>query len=234
MLVTYAAESSLITLCVFLIGAIGAAVIAEPAGEDALAAFIGGLAGQQNAVAAAAVLLLVIAFVFLAFSTTISLFSAGLCTIRYDILPALWPNLAAGARDEGKEAVARKRALVAGGVLCLALITIVLAASAFMPISFASREFLALLFALSCPQLAFAPLVLGPVLGGDRAGVGTVTAGWALAILGVGAAIGLSAVLIYFGTGNASWLWAAAPACLGSGFLLFAIAGVRRSPPQPS
>jgi peptidoglycan/LPS O-acetylase OafA/YrhL len=59
----------------------------------------------------------------------------------------------------------------------------------------------------------------------------TVSARWALVILGVSAVIGLLAVMIYVATRNESWLWAAVPACLGSGFLLFVMA--RRWPRKP-
>jgi hypothetical protein len=59
-----------------------------------------------------------------------------------------------------------------------------------------------------------------------------VSARWALVILGVSAVMGLLAVTIYVATRNESWLWAAVPACLGSGFLLFIMA--RRWPGKPA
>jgi peptidoglycan/LPS O-acetylase OafA/YrhL len=52
----------------------------------------------------------------------------------------------------------------------------------------------------------------------------TVSSGWALGILAVGAAIGLVAVALYASTGRESWLWAAVPACLASGLVLFMLA----------
>ena len=48
-----------------------------------------------------------------------------------------------------------------------------------------------------------------------------VRIGWALLILGFGAISGLVAVILYFATGTERWLWAAVPACVTSGFLLF-------------
>jgi hypothetical protein len=54
-----------------------------------------------------------------------------------------------------------------------------------------------------------------------------VPPGWALAILGAGAAAGVGAVLIYSATGRELWLWAAVPACLVTGAVLFALARLR-------
>src|SRR5262249_29436367 len=82
-----------------------------------------------------------------------------------------------------------------------------------------------------CAQLAFVPLVLGPVMSRTSAGFATVSARWALVILGVSAVMGLLAVTIYVATRNESWLWAAVPACLGSGFVLFVMA--RQWPGKP-
>ncbi len=97
-------------------------------------------------------------------------------------------------------------------------------ADAYLKISFTSSAFLALLFAFCCAQLSFVPLILGPLMGRAGDASGTVSPGWALAILAVGAAAGVGAVAIYVATGNEPWLWAAVPACLGSGLVLFAIA----------
>jgi hypothetical protein len=153
-----------------------------------------------------------------------SLFSASLCTVRYDVLPAFWPERA------GEEAT--RRLVMAGcGLYLVVIVAGFLIADAYLQISFASSEFLALLFAFYCAQLAFVPLVLGPVMARTSAGFGTVSARWALVILGVSAVMGLLAVTIYVATRNESWLWAAVPACLGSGFLLFVMA--RRWPGKP-
>ena len=48
--------------------------------------------------------------------------------------------------------------------------------------------------------------------------------GWALAIVAVSAAIGIGAVAVHLATGVEAWFWAAVPATLASGSLLFAIA----------
>ena len=54
--------------------------------------------------------------------------------------------------------------------------------------------------------------------------MGAVSAPWALVIVGVAAACGIAAVIVYVATGAEPWLWAAVPACVGSGLVLFALA----------
>ncbi len=97
-------------------------------------------------------------------------------------------------------------------------------ADAYLQVNYTSGAFLALLFAFSCAQLSFVPLILGPLLGRTSEGFATVSSAWALVILACGAAAGLIAVAIYLATGSEPWLWAAVPACLASGLLLFALA----------
>jgi hypothetical protein len=58
-----------------------------------------------------------------------------------------------------------------------------------------------------------------------------VSAPWALVIVGVAAASGIAAVIVYVATGAEPWLWAAVPARLGSGFVLFAVARLSRGQP---
>jgi hypothetical protein len=71
--------------------------------------------------------------------------------------------------------------------------------------------------------------VLGPFIAGRRenSAAGSVPSGWALAILGAGAAAGVGAVFVYAATGSEPWLWAAVPACLVTGVVLFALARLR-------
>jgi hypothetical protein len=216
----YAVETPLISLFMCMFGVIAVVSMATPGGADAIEAFIRELAAEENAMASAALSLLLVSVFAIALSTMSALFSASLCTVRYDILPAFWRERSSPA-VEAAEGTAR-RLVAAGGGLYLAMIVAgFLIANAYLQISFTSSEFLALLFAFSCAQLSFVPLILGPVVGRTSTGFGTVSAPWALVILGVSAVMGLLAVAIYVATRNESWLWAAVPACLGSGFLLF-------------
>ena len=220
----YAVESSLVWLFMCMLGAISVIAIETPGSAHTLPVFVTQLMSEDNEATVVVLPLLLICVFAVALSTMSALFSASLCTIRYDMLAALWPELAPGQGQVSKEATATRRTLVAGGGLGLALAAAFCVADAFLQTSFTSSIFLALLFAFCCAQLSFAPLVLGPIVGRTRGGFGTVSPGWALVILAVGAASGVAAVTVYVATGTEAWLWAAVPACLGSGLVLFTIA----------
>ncbi len=220
----YAVESSLVWLFMCMLGAIAVSAIGTPGGADVLQIFVAQLISEHNEVAVIALPLLLICVLAVALSTMSALFSASLCTIRYDMLAAFWPELAPGQGQASMEARARRRTLVAGGGLGLAVAAAFCVADASLQISFTSGTFLALLFAFCCAQLSFAPLVLGPIVGRLRGGLGTVSPGWAVVIVGLGAASGVAAVTVYLATGTEAWLWAAVPTCLGSGAVSFAIA----------
>jgi hypothetical protein len=234
----YAVETPLIWLFICMLGAIAVAVAATAAPDGTVAAVLQQLAAQQNWAADGAIALVLVSVVAMALSTMASIFSASLCAIRYDILPAIWPEFAtkaAPATDAtaaAAEATARRRVLIAGSGLYLAMFAALCLADALSETNSVSLGVLALLFALFCAQLSFVPLVLGPVIGRGVAGDGTVSPGWALAILGIGSAASVGAAIIYLATGNESWLWAAVPGCLGSSFLLFAVARLQK-PMEP-
>ena len=218
----YAVETSLMSLFMCMFGVIAVVSMATPGGADAIEAFIRELAAEENVMAAALSLLLVSVFA-IALSTMSSLFSASLCTVRYDVLPAVWPELSSAKAQTAEEAT-RRTVMAGGGLYLMMIVAGFLSADACLHISFAGSEFLGLLFAFCCAQLSFVPLILGPVIARRSGGFGTVSSGWALVILGVGAVIGLVAVVVYLTSGNESWLWSAVPACLGSGLMLFIVA----------
>jgi hypothetical protein len=223
---TYAVESPLVWLFVCAFGALAVVSTATPDGTD-VGAFLGQLASQENFVAAIALPLLLVGVLAMATSTMSSLVSASLWTIRYDVLAALSPQRAPGAARDADEVKARRLTVLAGGGLFAVVVAAVLVAAEHLHASFTSNGILALLFAFGCIQLAFVPLVLGPLIGRTR-GAGTVGPAWALVILGTGSAVGVGAVAVYLATGQESWLWAAVPATLGAGGLLFALALSRR------
>src|SRR5205823_259540 len=113
-----------------------------------------------------------------------------------------------------------RRTILVGACLCVVAILLVYVAAEFLGMTLTSGNFLALLIACCCAQLALAPLLL-PALLAPLAGV---SAAWALAIVAVAAGTGIAVVGLYAVTGGGPWLWAAIPACLGSGGVLFLVA----------
>ena len=220
---TYAAESALIWLFMCMLGAIAAIALEMGGGAVDLQTFVARLVADDSALSAVVLLLLLVCVFAVALSTMSALLSASLCTIRYDVLAALWPDMTPQQGPATKEAVATRHTLVAGGGICLGLAAAYCVAAALLEMSFTSSTFLALLFAFCCAQLSFVPLVVGPIVARTRRPA-WVSPRWALLILGAGAASGIAAIIAYVATGTEGWLWAAVPVCLGAGFVLFAIA----------
>jgi hypothetical protein len=191
-----AAESALAWLFLCLLGAIAVTALGAPDVPASVAA----LAAADDAVSGVALALLLVCALAVAASTMSVLVSAALCTLRYDLAPAAVTPVKAGI-----------------GLVLAAGAAFVLAAGP-LAIGFGSDAFLAWMFAFVCAQLAATPLVAGPLVGAGR-----VPPGWALAVLAVGAASGVAAVVAYVVTGTQTWLWAAVPACLGSGLVLYAV-----------
>jgi hypothetical protein len=150
--------------------------------------------------------------------------SASLWVLRCDLLPALGPMLSPEQTEPAGEAIARRRTILVACGLCVGAILLVVVADTFFGMSFSRSTFLAVLFACWCAQLSFVSLLLVPTAGG----VGAVTPPWALVIIGVAVATGITAVIVYLATGAEPWLWAAIPACVGSSLMLFAIARLCR------
>ena len=223
----YALEGSLGWLLMGLIGAIAVAAMELPTGARDIHGLAVHLGSNRFSGAGVAFSLLLIFVGAAALSTLSGMFSAALCTIRYDLLPALSPRLAPGQRDE---ATATRQTLVAGAGLCVAFATAFCVAELFIEDGSARNAFLAVLLASSCAQLSLAPLIVGPIIWrtGGRDGV---SARWAVVVLGVAAASGIAPVTAFVLTGAEGWLWSAVPACLGSGLVLFAIARARRFMP---
>lgn len=222
----FAVETALVSLFLGAFGAIAVVALRTPGGPSVLQTFVQQLSLQQNWVAGGALSLLLIGAVMIALSTMSLTFSAGLCVLRYDILPSVRPPPALAEPRPAEEAVVRRRAVTAGSALLLVMLVVFSILAAQLQIDFTGGGFVALVFAFCCAQLACAPLVLGPVCRAGR-GVTGVSPEWALTVLGLGAGAGIGSAAIYLATGQTPWLWAAIPACLGSGYLVFAIARLR-------
>jgi hypothetical protein len=222
----YAFETALVWLFMCMFGAIAALSMATPGVANFMQDFVQQLVAQENFIAGGALSLLLVAVLAIALSTMSSAFSASVCAIRYDILPAF-----SAEKTPPVEQATRGRAVTASGALCLVIFGAFYAVGAYHPMGFNGSEFLALLFAFYCAQLSFVPLVLGPMIGRTRAGA--VSPGWALGVIGCGAVVGVGSVAIYLTSGSESWLWAAVPASLGSGFLVFIVARLATTSAAP-
>ena len=189
----YAAESPLMWLLLCMFGAVAVVSTAVPGGPGALGNFVKELAAQPDLVSASAMSLFLVSVLAMALSTMNSLFSASLAAVRYDVLPAIWPepaSIQAQALDIGLarapgaaaqaeltevEARARWRTVAAGAGLTVAIAAAYYVAGEYLQVTLTSSAFLALLFAFSCIQLAFVPLVLGPLIARPDARSGTVS-----------------------------------------------------------
>ncbi len=209
MLRIYAIEKPLLWLVIASLGAIGIAAFAPPDGVGVLQAFVQEVASGDNPIATAAFSFLLMAIAAIALSAMTSSLSAGLCTLRYDILPTT---------DEEDDSNIGELIFFAAIVIALILIEETLS------MSFTSISFLALVFALGSPVLAFAPLVVRPALTGS-----SVSPSIALLVLGTGVLGMLIGVAGFITTGNDAWLWASVPICLGLGFLIAMLAPAIRA-----
>jgi len=194
----YASEIVLLWLFVAAMGAVAFAALMPDNGANVLAALAQEAASGDNPIATTALSLLLVALAGVATSTIASSFSAGLCTIRYDILPP--------SKDVSSSFAARS--------FFLAVIIALIAVTEALPLTFTDSRFLALVFALCSPVLPFAALILVP---------GRVSAPIALAVLAVGPVCAAGAVIAYAGTRDETWLWAAAPACVVLSFIVLGL-----------
>jgi len=223
----YAGASALLWLMICMFGTIAVLATGMPDGADFPQSFIVWLASQQNSVADAASWLLLVSLIAMAVVTMSAMFSATLATIRYDMIPAVSPNLT----QPSDQAFASRRAITAGGGVCVAMLIILFLLNDYLDPSFASARFVNLQLACFCAQLAFAPLVVGPMVLGNA---GVVSPVWAIAVLGAGIAAGQGLVIVSVQPEYKTWLWAAIPACLGVGLSLYAVALLRTSRMSPA
>ena len=212
---TYAGEVPLVVLLICVFATIAGLNLAASERANVVQAIIVQLVAQDNFVATIVVALFLFSLFAMAVSTLSSLLVANLCTIRYDIVPMFWPKPTVAQMH-----AMRRTMIVAGAGVGLVVFAIFCLTDARYEITLSSSRFLALVLGFSCLQISFAPLILGPLIGGSgRRGI--VNPGWAVAVMGVGAAIGSGMVVTYLATGYDPWLWSAAAGCLGSGTFLF-------------
>ena len=226
-----APEAMLLLLLMCALGAIAIVPTETSADREVLQTFIRQLSLEESPPASLAVSLLLLGILTMALSAASSMLSASLWVLRYDLLPTFWPMLALEQITPADEAIARRRTILIGCALCAGAILVVAVADALFGISFNSSTFLAALCACFCAQLSLISLVL-PSLGLTGRCMGAVSAPWALLIVSVAAGAGIAAVIVYLRTAAEPWLWAAVPACVGSGLILFSIARLCSGQPR--
>jgi hypothetical protein len=226
-----AIEVPLVWLLMCMFGTVAVVITETSAGGDAFSTFISWLAAEQGGPADFVLSFLLVGMFAMVLAAMSSMLSAMLWVVRYDMVPALWPDLACQGSDARDESMARRRTLLIGIGLCVLTVLLACLANAFLDIGFTSGNFLIVLIACCCAQLSLAPLLLPAIFGAPAAKhtqLGSLSGPWALIILGVGAATGIAAVAVYGASGAEPWLWAAIPACLASGTVLLGLARVCR------
>jgi hypothetical protein len=229
-LAMYASASALLWLLICMFGTIAVLATGTPGGADVLRSFIVRLASQQNDLADAASWLLLVSVFAMAVLTSSAMFSAILATIRYDIIPAVCSSLAPERTQSSNQALGRRRTIIAGSSLCGVMLIALFLLNDNSALSFTSGRFLNLQVACLCAQLAFGPLVLGPLISRNSA---AISPAWAIAVIGAGVAAGQSVIIVSLQPEYKAWLWSAIPACLGSGLSLYAVALLWRSKTAP-
>jgi hypothetical protein len=226
---TYVVEVPLVGLFICLFGAVAGLTLATPTEADSIQAFIVRFLMQENLLATTVVSFLLFGLFALAVSTMASLFSAGVCAIRLDIVP-MFRSAAKSQLAGSPEIKAKRLTLIAAVVIGFAILMAFHLADTSAGLTMGRAKFLGLVLGFSSAQLSFAPLVLAPLIIGTR-GFGTLTPGWALAVLIVSSSIGVGITATGVAVGIDLLLPWAAPACLGSAAALFVIASSLRQRP---
>ncbi len=229
-LAMYAGATALVWLLICMFGAIATLATGTPDGADILGSFITRLVAQQTGFTDAASWLLLASLAAMAVLTGAAMFSAISATLRFDVVPVVWPSLAVDEAKPSGEATARRRAVMAGGGFCALMLVGLSMLNGNGGLSFTSGWFLSLQVAFLCMQLAFVPLVVGPLTRGNSA---AISPDWAIAVIAAGLVAGQGMIIASMQTGHEAWLWSAIPACLGAGASLYAVALVwmrRRAP----
>jgi hypothetical protein len=218
----YGMESAFVIIFVCTIGAISVVATGTSGVANVMTVFVNQLAAPTNPIDGIITSLLLISLFAIVLSTMSSLFSASLCSIRYDILPLLLRGVLLNSHPADETRTSRCTTAL-GFCIYVVMFIVFLVVDQVTRIGFTPTGFVALLFTFASTQLSYVPLVLGPVIGKDSRGFAPVTPAWALIIICSSFAIGICAVTIYLITQDESWLWTAVPANLGFGLLLFIV-----------
>jgi hypothetical protein len=222
----YAGGSAIVWLIACMFGTIAVTATDMVSGGDLLKSFVMRLGSQQNEISDTALCLLLVSLCAMASIAMSAMFSASLAVIRYDLAPSIWQVQESDRAKPSYQAFARRRAIIVGCALGMASLVVLCVFNGNSDVSFTSGRFLGLILSCLCAQLAFVPLVLGPLIRQQRGNSAALSPAWAIAVLGVGVTSGVGAVIICLLTDHEAWLWTAVPSCVGSGLSLSAVAGL--------
>jgi hypothetical protein len=216
----YAGASSLLWLFICVLGTIAALATATPDNGDILRSFMKTLAELQIEVTDAAVWLLLASVVAMTILTGSAMFASISALLRYDIIANVL-SISVKQAQPSDQARARRTAVIVSGGLCVFALIALSLLNGNAELSLSSGRFLHIQLACVCAQLAFAPLVLGPLIGGKQAAVGPA---WASAIIAAGLVAGQGVIIVSLENGSEGWSWAAVPVCLAASASLYGLA----------
>ena len=223
---TYAREVPLMALFVVLLGVLGGLTLAGASKGRATQDFLASLLAQDNEVATATALLLLLGVLSLAVATIGSLFAAALEVLDGDIVRTLrsW-SIANTDTADGKRSGGR---LLSGVSIAILILVTFLLADMRTPHTSGLNGLLGAMLAFGSGQMVLVPLALAPLLRASGQYASLTSAG-ALAVLAVGAAISVGFTIAGLLFAQAAALAFAVPACLGATTLLFLIASLART-----
>jgi len=221
----YALEAPTTWLALLAFGGLATFILPGTIQDDVVGQFIKAAMGSSSIYFKLTLIGFMVAAFAIALSTMDAVFSAALCAFRYDILPIVKPSIAQ------IEAQAIRWSSAFGMAGYFVIIFGLFIAERYL--SFGRGAYLAILLAFYSGQLAFVPLILGPLFlkltrRNDRA-VGGL---WASLILVAGFIVGLSAVLIgiflpkdrmLLGVSPDDWMWISVSASLLLSCILYLI-----------
>src|SRR5205085_5027395 len=139
-----AVEVPLVWMVMAMFGALAVLVIDTASGRDAFQMFVAGLAAEQGGPADFVLSFLLVAVLAMALSAMSGMLSAMLWVLRYDILPALWPEIVAQSTAGRGESIVTRRTVLMGTALCATGILLVRVTSGFLGLALTSTASLAL------------------------------------------------------------------------------------------
>jgi hypothetical protein len=220
----YAGGSAIMWLIGCMFGTIAVAATDMVSDGDLLKSFVMRLGSQQNEMSDMALYLLLASLCSAALIALSAMFSASLAVIRYDLAPSIWQVQESDCARPSYQAFARRRSIIVGCGLSAATLVILGVFNGDSDVSFTSGRVLGLIISCLCAQLAFVPLVLGPLIRRERGNSAALSPALAIGVLCAGVTSGVGAVIICLLTDHEAWLWTAVPSCLGSGLSLPAVA----------